>query len=214
MDKKILLLGGGGHCKSIIDSLYALNTYQSIGIVEKKSESSDAVMDVPVIGTDDELKDLFNSGYQYAFISLGSVGNPSIRIKLFNKIKQIGFTIPSIIDPSAVVSDYATLAEGVYVGKKAVINTGASIGQACIINTAAVVEHDCKIADFVHLAPGAVLSGDVIVGSQSHIGTNSTVIQQVEIGSNTIIGAGSVVTKNISEKVVAYGQPCREVSKR
>ena len=37
------------------------------------------------------------------------------------------------------------------------------------------------------------------------------VIQGIHIGSNTTVGAGSVVVKDVTDNVVAYGNPCKVV---
>lgn len=213
MVKKLLLIGGGGHCKSVLDSIIQLETYQEIGIIDMKDKVGERIMDTPIIGCDDDLPKLYEEGYHYAFVTIGSIGNPSLRIKLFKYLRDIGFETPSIIDPSATVSGYSNIDRGIYVGKQAIINTGAIINKGAIINSGSIVEHDCKIGDFVHIAPGTVLSGEVSIGDYSHIGSNSTIKQQVTIGSNSIIGMGSVVTKDIQDSILAYGNPCKEVKK-
>ncbi len=212
MNKKILLIGGGGHCKSVLDSLMELNSYSEIGIVDKQESVGSSILGFPIVGCDDDLFDLHVKGYNYAFITLGSIGNPVIRIKLYNLLNEIGFIIPTIIDSSAKVSLNAKLEQGVFVGKLSIVNTDAQIKKCAIINSGAIVEHDCQIGAFVHIAPGAVLGGDVFIGENTHIGSNSTIKQQVRIGSNSVIGMGSVVLHNIQDKVIAYGNPCREVN--
>ena len=213
MNKKILLIGGGGHCKSVLDSLLELNEYAEIGIVDKEENIGKSVMGVPVVGCDDDLKSLFIEGYKYAFVTVGSIGNPSLRIKLFNLLSEIGYEIPVIIDDSAKVSKHAKIKQGVFIGKQCVINADALIQRGAIINSGSIVEHDCQIGDFSHIAPGAVLGGEVVIGENCHIGSNATVKQQVHIGANSIIGMGSVVLQNIDSSRVAYGNPCREVKK-
>jgi len=213
MNKKILLIGGGGHCKSVLDSLLELNEYAEIGIVDKKVNIGKSVMGVPVVGCDDDLRSLFIDGYKYAFVTVGSIGNPSLRIKLFQLLRETGYEIPVIIDDSAVVSKYARIEQGVFVGKQSIINAGTFIQKGSIINSGSIVEHDCQIGAFSHIAPGTVLGGEVIVGENSHVGSNATVKQQIHIGSNSIIGMGSVVLQNINSHTMAYGNPCREVKK-
>jgi sugar O-acyltransferase (sialic acid O-acetyltransferase NeuD family) len=215
--KKILLIGAGGHCMSVLDSLLSSYDYQDIGIIDKKIESEQilgkskkSIMGIPIIGHDEELELLFNKGYKEAFITVGSIGNVSLRKKLYQKIKEIGFKIPNIIDKTSVVSSNTSLGEGVYVGKKAIINASTKVGNLAIINTSAVIEHECDIEDFVHVAPGTVLCGNVCIGSETHIGAGSVIKQGVRIGANTMIGMGSVVIKDIEENTIAYGNPCSE----
>lgn len=211
MNEKILLVGGGGHCKSVLDSLLELHTYSEIGIVDKKENIGKKVLNVSIIGCDDDLSELFNSGFSNAFITIGSIGNPSLRIKLFSTISKIGFNIPNIIDPYSVVSYHSNIDTGVFIGKNAVVNAGSHIHKGAIINTGAIIEHDCSIGSFAHIAPGSVLSGEVSIGENTHIGANCVVRQQLRIGSYSIVGMGSVVLRDIGDKVIAYGNPCKEV---
>ncbi|MDF2545700.1 MAG: serine acetyltransferase [Anaerosolibacter sp.] len=213
MNKKLLLIGGGGHCKAVLDSLLELNEYAEIGVVDKKENIGKSIMGVPVVGCDDDLGFLFSDGYKYAFVTVGSIGNPLLRIKLFNILINIGYEIPAIVDDSAKVSKHAKIEQGVFVGKQCVVNAGALIQKGSIINSGSIVEHDCQIGAFSHIAPGAVLAGEVVVGESSHIGLNVTVKQQIHIGPNSIIGMGSVVLHNIDSHIMAYGNPCREVKK-
>lgn len=210
MSNKILLVGGGGHCKSVIDTLVAMNKFSEIGIVEKTDNYGQNILGIPILGCDEDLPALLSEGYKYAFITVGSVGDPKLRIKLFEKISEIGFKIPNIIDPSAIVSKNSELENGIFVGKRAVINAGARVKRGAIINTGAIIEHDCIIEDFVHIAPGAVLSGEVKVELNTHIGAGSIVKQQIKIGSNSIVGMGSIVLRDIEDNIVVYGNPCKE----
>jgi sugar O-acyltransferase (sialic acid O-acetyltransferase NeuD family) len=213
MNKKILLLGGGGHCKSVLDSLLPSELYAEISIIDKLENIGKTILNIPIIGCDDDLPRLHQQGYTHAFITLGSVGNPAARIKLFSKIECLGFEIPNIVDQTAIVSKHTILGIGVFIGKNVVINTGSSVGKGAIINTSATIEHDCIIEDYVHIAPGAVLNGEVHIGCNTHIGANSVVKQQLRIGSKAIIGMGSVVLHDIGDNVLCYGNPCKEVKK-
>ena len=210
MIEKIVLIGGGGHCKSVIDSIISAGNFEIAGIIDIEKNVGMSVNGIPIIGTDEDLESLFTEGINNAFITLGSIKPGSIRQKIVNKAAEIGYKFPVIIDKSAIISDFSTIFEGSFIGKGVIINTNAMIGQHCIINSGSIIEHDVNIGGFVHVAPGVTLSGSVIVGNNTHLGTNTTVIQGITIGNDTLIGAGSVVVKDISNGVKAYGNPCRE----
>lgn len=210
--RKILLVGGGGHCKSVIDSLIATNNaYDEVGIIDVKEKVGTSIMDIEIIGTDDELELLHKKGYQYAFVTLGSVGNPSARLKIYNKLKKIGFSIPTIIDGTSIIANDVIVGEGSYVGKRAVVNAGTRIGSCTIVNTAAVIEHDCFVGDFVHVAPGSVICGGTNIHKYSHIGANATIIQGITVGTNTIIGAGSTIIRDVDDYNTIVGSPGRVI---
>jgi sugar O-acyltransferase (sialic acid O-acetyltransferase NeuD family) len=214
MNKKILLVGGGGHCKSVLDSLLKSTHYSDIGIIDKRDNIGKKILNVPIIGCDEELPMLYQEGFKDAFVTVGSIGNPKLRIKLFYYLEKIGFNIPNIIDLTAIISDHAKFEKGIYIGKNVVINAGTFIQKGAIINTSTIIEHDCVIEEFSHIAPGTVLCGEVRVGENTHIGAKSVIRQQIMIGTNTIIGMGSTVITNIGNDVVAYGNPCKEVKSK
>lgn len=208
--RKILLVGGGGHCKSVIDSLIGTNNvYDEVGIIDVKEKVGTAIMDIEIIGTDDELELLHKKGYKYAFVTLGSVGNPSARIKIYKKLKKIGFSIPTIIDETSIIAKDVIVGEGSYVGKRVVVNAGTRIGSCTIVNTAAVIEHDCFVGDFVHVAPGSVICGGTSIHKYSHIGANATIIQGITVGTNAIVGAGSTIIRDVVDYNTMVGSPGR-----
>ncbi len=207
----LILIGGGGHCRSVLDSIKSTNRFNIAGIIDLEQNVGSLINGVKVIGTDEDYEKIFSEGINFAFITIGSVTSTSLREKTYHKLSTIGFEFPSIIDSTAIISSNVKIGKGTFVGKGAIINSNSQIGHSCIINTGSIIEHDCVIEEFCHIAPGSTLSGGVKVGKSTLIGTNSTVIQGIKIGSNTIIGAGSVVVKNIKSNSKAYGNPCKEV---
>ncbi len=205
-NKKLLLIGGGGHCHSVLDSVLSLNEYEKVGIIDNIDSS---YLDIPVIGVDEDIPRLFSEGWTEAFITVGSVGNTGIRRRLYKMVKEIGLTIPKIIDPTAIIGKGVIIGEGSFIGKRAVVNAGSSVGICAIINTGAIIEHDCDIGAFSHISPGVILCGQVSVGDDSHVGAGSTVRQLIKIEEGSLIGAGSVVVKDIPCNVRAFGNPVR-----
>lgn len=208
MKKKLLLIGGGGHCRSVLSSVLSLNKYEEIGIVDYADTS---VLGVPVVGRDEDLPDLKKAGWTDAFITVGSIGDTSLRQRLYQMVVNNGLIVPAIIDATAIIAQDVKIAAGCFIGKGVILNSGSCIGKCAIINTGAIIEHDCLIGDFVHISPGTVLCGQVSVGNQSHIGAGSVVRQQIEIGKDVLVGAGSVVVSNIPDRVKALGNPCKVV---
>jgi len=208
--KKIVLIGGGGHCKVVIDILTGNKIFKISGIIDNKLKNNSNISNVPVIGKDSNLTEIFNKGMHYCFVAIGATAASTARAKIYDMAKKIGYKLPVIVSTNALVSKNTIIGEGTIVANGAIINPGATIGKNCIINTGAIIEHDCKIGNHVHIAPGVTLSGGVSIGDFSHVGTGSTIIQGISIGSNTTIGAGSTVVNDISSNSVAFGNPCKK----
>lgn len=212
--EKIVLIGAGGHCKVIIDIIKSTGSFEIYGITDYMKPKGEKFLDFPVLGTDDELYNIYNSGIKNAFVCVGSVGNGEARNRIFSLLKSIGFNIPVLIHKSAVVSSYASIGSGTSVMPGAVINSGAVIGENCIINTSSIVEHDCIIGRNSHISPGACIAGGVKVGEGSHVGLGASVIQGVTIGNGVIIGAGAVVIGEIKDNATAVGVPAKIIKSR
>ena len=206
--KRLLLIGGGGHCRSILDSVISQKEFDEIGIIDSGNAT---IFGISVVGTDADLPSLFENGWNYAFVSVGSIGETNTRRKLYSLIRSVGFNVPSIIDSSSIVSKTVDISDGVFIGKGAVVNCGTKLGCCSIVNSSSTIEHDCEIGDFAHIAPGSILCGQVSVGVDTHIGAGTVVRQCLFIGNRTIIGAGSVVVNSVPDGVMAYGNPCRIV---
>ncbi|MCT7626103.1 NeuD/PglB/VioB family sugar acetyltransferase [Aliarcobacter butzleri] len=190
MKEKIVLIGGGGHCHSVIDVIEQENRYEIIGIVDTKENIGKKVLDYKIIACDDDLETIFLS-CKSALITVGQIGSNKIRVKIYNNLKQIGFNLPVIISPLAYVSNHSSIEEGTIIMHHALVNANTKIGKNCIINTKALIEHDCIIGDNCHISTASVLNGGVRVKENSFFGSNATSKQSIEIDG--FIKAGSIV---------------------
>lgn len=209
MIEKIIILGCGGHAKSVADTIEAEGRYQIAGFVDYQYDETFVYRGYKMIGCDAELQKIYDSGIYHACVGIGFMGKGNIRNRLYAEAKRIGFHLPAIIDPTAVLARDALIGEGTFIGKNAVINADAKIGKMAIINTGVIIEHDCIVGDYCHVAVGATVCGAVQIGAESMIGANATVIQGIQVGKNVIVGAGSVVVKDLSDSVTAVGVPAK-----
>lgn len=58
---------------------------------------------------------------------------------------------------------------------------------------------------------GKEYAESIVIGSNVWVGGGTIICPGVKIGDNVTIGAGSVVTKDIPDKVIAAGNPCRVI---
>ena len=203
--KPIIILGGGGHARVVVDTLFVCDA-RVLGFVDRDPQKTE-LEGLQRLGGDEYILSSFDPDEIMIANGVGSIGKPGARLQLFNRFKQHGFSFVTIIHPRAVVSPRAILKEGVQVMAGAIIQPAAHIGENTIVNTGAVVDHDCTIGAHVHIGPGATLSGEVTVGAYSHIGTGASVIQGIKIGSRSIVGAGSVVIRPVEDDVTVVGVP-------
>jgi sugar O-acyltransferase (sialic acid O-acetyltransferase NeuD family) len=194
--KKIILIGGGGHCKSCIDVIESEKKYKIKGIFEKKSQKK-FLLNYKVF-SESYLNKKKNKN-NYAFVTVGQIKNYKIRVELFCKIKNLGFKIPSIVSPLAHVSKHAVIGQGTIVMHGAVVNAGAVIGDNCIINTNSLIEHDVLIGNHSHISTEATINGGVIIGNKVFVGSRAIIKNNITIGDYSIVGANSYVKKNLKK---------------
>jgi len=201
-----VIIGAGPHSNVIVDMFLANGEYTLVGLVD--SNSQEPVLNIPVIGNDGVLEELYKSGVEYAFVALGS---NRLREKLCSKAERIGFQIVNAISPHCYISPFAVVGKGVAVMAGAVIQPRTVIGDGDIVNTNASVDHDCVVGDFSHIAPGCAVSGSTFIGSNCLLGTGSRVIDGITIGNKVTVGAGAAVVKDLPDGCTAVGVPAKVI---
>lgn len=209
MKEKLIIIGAGGHARSVIDILLQNSDYKIIGCIDNqypKIKNVPKMDDIPIIGCDDMLQEIFDSNIKKVFVA---IGNNKIRAEIYKHVKQIGYTVIKVISKNAFISSKVQIGNGTCIMAGAVININTQIGENCIINTNCSLDHDCLIGDHCHIAPGVTISGTTSIGDFTQIGTGACIIDGITIGSNSFVGAGASVVKNIPNNVLAYGVPAR-----
>ena len=205
---KIIIVGGGGHAKAVITIIKKIKKYRLLGYVDVKDQGT--ILGVPYLGDDQKLPGLLKRNPRCgAVLGVGYVVISPKRRELSDKLRKIGFQLPAIVSPTAVINEEVTIGGGTVVHDNVVVNSGTHIGECAIINNASSIDHDCRIGDFVHIAPGVILSGGVVVGNDSLLGVGCRVLQYKTIGQNCIIGAGAAVIKDCLKPGVYVGIPAK-----
>jgi UDP-perosamine 4-acetyltransferase len=205
--QRIVLIGAGGHGKVTLEAVRAMGIFEVIGFLDP-DPPSEMVLGVPVLGDDGLLPRLRANGVAAAVVTLGSNRG---RLRLGDHLGRLGFTLPTIVHPSALIAPSASLAHGIVIMARAVVGTETSIGPLAIVNTGAVVDHDNDIGDAVHIAPGCAVAGSVTIGARTLVGVGSSVRPGIRIGRDAVIGAGAAVVRDVPDEAVVGGAPARQL---
>ena len=208
--QKIILVGGGGHCKSCIEVLESTQSYEIVGIIDRPEQVGEYVLGYPTIGCDDDTPK-FLDACQNFLITVGQIKSVDLRKSLYERIVALGGHFPTIISPRAYVSQHATLAQGTIVLHGALVNANAQIGENCIINSKSNIEHDAVVGDYCHISTGAFVNGNCTIGQRCFIGSCAVVSSQVNITNDVVVGAGCVVVRDITVPGTYVGNPQRKV---
>jgi acetyltransferase EpsM len=193
----IIVYGGGGHGKALIDLIRSLATFSILGVIDDSLPVGTSLMGAPVLGGANNLASLHEHGLQFAANAVGGIGNISSRVAVFERLQQAGFTCPALVHPTAYIEPSAVLAEGIQVMPHAYVGSEARLGFGTIVNTGAIVSHDCVLGQFVNLSPGAILAGEVNVGEAALVGMGVTVNLRVKIGARARIGNGATIKQDV-----------------
>lgn len=199
----LLIIGGGGHGKVVADAALEQGDWQQLVFLDDLYPSLEMVLDWPVVGRIADAG-IYRDDFEDAVIA---VGDNQLRLKLLGMVRDLGFGLPVIRHPSAVISRSADIGAGTVVFAQSAVNASARLGEGCIVNTGATIDHDCVLADAVHISPGVHLGGGVRVGTRSWIGIGACVRQLSVIGEQVMVGAGAAVVGNIPDSVTVTGVP-------
>lgn len=200
--KSLLIIGSGGHASVIHSIAKSLELWNSILILDNKSHLSSI-----------EIHDSYANRSKYLdhCVAFPAIGDNYNRKKVINELYNDGFTMATIVSPSAIISNGTKIGYGTCIISGVVVNNDVVIGEGCIVNTKASIDHHSVIGNYTHVAPGVTIAGNCSIGECCMIGAGATIINGITIVDDVIIGAGGVVVEDILEPGTYIGVPVRKV---
>ena len=198
----IVIFGAGGHAKAIMDMIKQIGDYSIAGLIDDRIPAGVIILGIPVLGSRNVLPVLFKQGVNLAANGVGGILDITVRVRIFELLKDAGFAFPALVHPRATVEPSAKVGDGVQVFANAYVGSEAELHPKCMINTNAVISHDCKIGAYSHIAPGALLAVHVSIGDRTLIGMGVTTSIGVKIGSGVRIGNGAIVLADVPDKTI------------
>lgn len=212
MEKRLILIGSGGHAKSILESLSISEKNNLIGYVDIEPSSYMESKNIKYIGNDDCMKDYEGEEDLFLILGLSYLGStPSFELREKIILKYKNFNFYQFISSKSYISKDSSIGKGTIILNNVYINNSTKIGNSCLINNNVLIEHDCEIGNNVQIAPGAIILGGVNIADNCFIGAGVIIRDSVNIASNIIIGMGCVVTKNITTSGTYYGNPLKKM---
>jgi sugar O-acyltransferase (sialic acid O-acetyltransferase NeuD family) len=213
--QKVVILGAGGFAREVLDIFMAQNAvspqYEILGFIDENPDHWNIMLNgYPVLGG----FDWFDTQDKADIRVICGVGNPAVRRKLVQKASNLGLHFCSVIHPTAVLTPFVELGEGVVVTAGCIFTNRIKVGNHVHVNLDCTIGHDVIIEDFCTIAPGVHVSGNVRIKTGCDIGTGTVIIQGITIGEWSIVGAGAVVTKDIPANTTAVGIPAKVIKER
>ncbi len=208
---KVIILGTGGNCVDILDTINSINSvsdrmvYECIGFLDD-DETNWGVSHhgIEVLGP-------LKSAKKYHDVNfINGIGSANNFFSKEHIISTTGLSIDcfiTLIHPSASVSSMAKLGKGVVIFQNVTITSNVSVGNHVIILPNSIISHDSSIGDYTCVTGGVCISGGVSIGVSCYLGTNSCIKGNVNIGDYCLIGMGSVVLDSVEINSVVVGNP-------
>ena len=202
--KSLVLIGGGGHCRSCIEVIESMGHFKIEGIIDNEISNIETCLGYPVIGSDAEI-DKIKTMKAMALITIGQINSPDKRKNLYELLNSQEIETPVIKASSSIVSRYSLVKEGSIIMHGAVVNACANIGINTIINSMALIEHDAQIGDHCHISTGARINGNVEIGDGCFVGSGAIIHQNIKIARKSVIPAGAVISNDVSDGELLRG---------
>lgn len=195
MKEKLLIIGAGGHARSCADVIEQEGRFEIFGFVDSYTNQT-SLFNYPIFACDDDLPRLFKQ-CKFAFLGIGQIKSADLRVNLYEKLKSIGFALPTIISPLAYIAKSAQIDnEATIIMHHALVNANAKVGKACIINSKALIEHDAIIEDFCHISTAACINGGCKVGQRSFVASNTALKHAQIIPSDSLVYHNTTLIKS------------------
>ena len=215
MNKKIVLLGAGGHAREVLDVIEACrqagDDVEVLGyIVDKKYGLPGTIInEKQILGDFDWYANRASELY-----AICAVGNPVLRFRFAKRVKSLKGKFISFIHPKATITKWTTIGQGVIIAAGCVLTNHILLGNHVHLNPGCTIGHDTIIGDYVTLTQGVNIAGKVKISDGCFIGTGSNIIDRIHVGEWSIIGAGSTVIHNIPANTTVVGVPGRVIKTR
>jgi len=201
----LYLYAASGHAKVVMDAAIKSGRFHIAGILDDNPRlKGERLLSYPILGGEEVLSTLDPAG---EFII--AIGVAKDRIKVAERVIRAGFSLATVVHPSAQIGLDVEISEGSVIFAGVVVNPATKIGRLAILNTSCSVDHDCVIGEAAHICPGVRLAGNVTIGAKCWIGVGTSVIEGISIGADTYVGAGAVVIDDLPAGVRVVGSPAK-----
>lgn len=203
-NQALIIYGGGGHAKSVIDLIHAEGRWSMAGIVDDRLEPGSSILGVPVLGGASLLPSLYAGGIRNAVNAVGGIGDAASRVAVFDRLRESGFNLPTVVHPHAFIEPSARVADGCHLLYGVYAGSDVRIGFGCLLNSGVILSHDCVLGDYVNLSPGAILAGAVTIGDRAQVGMGVTINLGLNIGAGARVGNSAVIKADVPENTVVH----------
>lgn len=205
MNKKVVILGGGNVSRYVCYILSYTPENEVVGYIDPNPDmKGEHIRGKPVLGSDEELYNLYSKGVRHAIIG---VGDPDLRHKLRKLTTGLGLELINAIHPSAIISPDVNLGCGNVVMAGVVMSDNPIIDDNVWIGLSANITHDTHVCSDCLVGGGSAVGAQLEIGERTLIGWGSVIGPRLKIGEGVVVGSGANVVKDVPPYAVVVGNP-------
>lgn len=208
---KIAIFGVGNYTEVLIELCKDCG-YEEIYLFHFNNERIGEVLNsCEVVGTYDD----FISNKDYQLPVAVAIGDNKIRGEWLDKLRSLGFSTPSLINPQSFVSPSARIEQSCYIHAKAFIWTKTTLGDNSIVSPNAMLAHHVNVGKNCLISANSVIGSYNTIGDNVLIGINACTIssKKIQIGKHSTVGANSLVIKSVTDYSTVIGSPAKVLIK-
>lgn len=185
------MIGSGGHARVLADILRLRGGLELVAVLDDDPRTHGGHLgSVEIIGS----TALLERRPRAATACVAAVGDNHARARIFNLALGLGYHLPSLVHPSAVIARDVSIPDGTIVCAGAVVAPGVRLGSDILIGANAVLDADCELGDHCRVGPAVVVGCGVRQGAYSTLGAgalvepSSVIAPDQSVAANTVIG--------------------------
>ena len=204
---KLIICGAGGFGRELLWWIKDVNKvekkWEIAGFIDDNPNALDGYeCDCPIIGSIKDWQPKEDEEFALAF------GSPSLKRKIVGVLKNRGARFATIVHPTAMLSEFARIGEGLIMFPYSKISCNTTVGDFVTL-LATPIGHDTLIGDYTVISGGCNIVRNVKIGKDVFLAAGVCVAQDVQIGDGAYLGLGSVVIKDVPAGATVFGNPAR-----
>ena len=209
MPKDLIIAGAGGCGREVLQWVKDINKIEHrwniLGFINDIEDALDAYeCDYSIIGKIEDWQP--QDGQEF----ICAIGDPSGKELVIKRLKERGAVLTSVIHPTAYISEFTEMGEGLIMYPGSGINVNTKVGNFVTILSGGL-GHDVEIGDYCTISSYCDIAGGAKLGKKVFLGSHVTVVPHKTIGDEVFAAAGSVIISNIKSGYHVMGNPAKRM---
>lgn len=189
MKSKLLIVGSGGHGRSVAEAILLSGAYEVVGFADDTDQPAGEIWGIPILGGTADL-----CAYRsLASAAIVAIGKNEVRQSLSDALLRAGYELATVVHPRAIISPRAMIGPGCAIMAGAIVGTEALLGSGVIVNCGAIVDHHAQVLDFAHLGVNACMAGGTVLGRGAWMQAGAALGYGVKVADGAVLPPGAAL---------------------